>query len=243
MADSRGALEWRALREPDEARALTLVLEASTGTASLALLQGPQVVAESAVAMRGPEGERLMPAVVQLLNDAGETTASLARIACGMGPGGFTSLRIAAAIGKGLAESLGVPLWGASSLALLAMGDAAAGADDVVAILDALRGEWYAQRFRRGADGALAPDGPHALRDAEALAGMARAGARIVGVGGDRFAGGRTAVPVARDVVRLAEGVSWHPVDLDGWEPDYGRLAEAQVKWERAHGRALGTAE
>jgi tRNA threonylcarbamoyladenosine biosynthesis protein TsaB len=29
------------------------------------------------------------------------------------------------------------------------------------------------------------------------------------------------------------------PVDLASWEPDYGRLAEAQVRWERAHGRPL----
>jgi tRNA threonylcarbamoyladenosine biosynthesis protein TsaB len=27
--------------------------------------------------------------------------------------------------------------------------------------------------------------------------------------------------------------------DLATWEPNYGRLAEAQVKWEAAHGRAL----
>jgi tRNA threonylcarbamoyladenosine biosynthesis protein TsaB len=29
------------------------------------------------------------------------------------------------------------------------------------------------------------------------------------------------------------------PVDLAGWEPDYGRLAEAQVRWEAVHGRPL----
>jgi tRNA threonylcarbamoyladenosine biosynthesis protein TsaB len=29
------------------------------------------------------------------------------------------------------------------------------------------------------------------------------------------------------------------PVDLERWEPSYGRLAEAQVKWEAAHGRPL----
>jgi tRNA threonylcarbamoyladenosine biosynthesis protein TsaB len=28
-------------------------------------------------------------------------------------------------------------------------------------------------------------------------------------------------------------------VSLDAWEPAYGRLAEAQVKWEAAHGRPL----
>jgi hypothetical protein len=30
------------------------------------------------------------------------------------------------------------------------------------------------------------------------------------------------------------------PVDLAEWEPSYGRLAEAQVKWEAKHGRSLG---
>jgi tRNA threonylcarbamoyladenosine biosynthesis protein TsaB len=29
------------------------------------------------------------------------------------------------------------------------------------------------------------------------------------------------------------------PVDLASWEPSYGRLAEAQVRWEAAHGRPL----
>ena len=32
------------------------------------------------------------------------------------------------------------------------------------------------------------------------------------------------------------------PVDLAGWEPLYGRLAEAQVKWEASHGRPLRAA-
>ena len=30
--------------------------------------------------------------------------------------------------------------------------------------------------------------------------------------------------------------------DLAAWEPAYGRLAEAQVKWEAAHGRPLAGA-
>jgi hypothetical protein len=29
------------------------------------------------------------------------------------------------------------------------------------------------------------------------------------------------------------------PVDLASWEPDYGRVAEAQRRWEAAHGRAM----
>jgi len=244
---------------------LILVLEASAGSGSLALLRGDDVVAEAGVPMRGHDGERLMPALVQLLRETGAATHDLQRIVCGGGPGGFTSLRIAAAIAKGLAESLGVELWAVSSLALLAAGERgelgeawhargavmaedAAGHQvparrrDVLAVLDALRGEWYSQRFGFGPDGTvMAVDAP-VLRDRESLEAEAasRGGARIVGVGGDSFDGGRVATPLARHVSRLPKGPLLHPVDLARWEPDYGRLAEAQVKWEKAHGRPLG---
>jgi len=30
------------------------------------------------------------------------------------------------------------------------------------------------------------------------------------------------------------------PVEITTWEPEYGRKAEAQVRWETAHGRELG---
>lgn len=244
---------------------LTLALDASTSTGSLALLRGGTVVAQAQVAMRGHDGERLMPALVQLLGDADVSTTDLTRIVCGNGPGGFTSLRIAAAIGKGLAESLGVELWAASSLALLAAGDAGLGAPgssapgssatgsgatgsgaptaEVIAVLDALRGEWYSQRFGRAADGTvIAVEGP-ALVGREELAALAReTRARIVGAVGDGFEGAYTAIPNAREVARLTPGALLAPVALAEWEPDYGRLAEAQVKWERVHGRALGTA-
>ncbi|MDF1506325.1 hypothetical protein, partial [Roseisolibacter sp. H3M3-2] len=36
-----------------------------------------------------------------------------------------------------------------------------------------------------------------------------------------------------------ADALALAPVDLALWEPDYGRKAEAQVRWEAEHGRAL----
>lgn len=240
---------------------LTLVLEASTPTGSLALVAGESVVAESNVAMRARDGEQLLPAVVALLRSANRATTDLGRIVCSSGPGGFTGLRIAAAIGKGLAESLGVPLWGVSSLALLAAqaaGEAgarapagldragrAAGSGDVVAIIDAMRDEWYVQHFAPSPDDArrisaqsevvrLTRDGIVAL--------AARTGATVVGDGAATFGGGADVTPRARHIVALDAGALLHPVDIASWEPDYGRLAEAQVKWEATHGRALGRA-
>jgi tRNA threonylcarbamoyladenosine biosynthesis protein TsaB len=39
----------------------------------------------------------------------------------------------------------------------------------------------------------------------------------------------------------LRAGGEWRerPVSLETWEPEYGRLAEAQVKWEDRFGMAL----
>jgi hypothetical protein len=46
--------------------------------------------------------------------------------------------------------------------------------------------------------------------------------------------------PHARAAARLGALIeATPPADLAGWEPAYGRLAEAQVKWEAAHGRPL----
>ena len=46
--------------------------------------------------------------------------------------------------------------------------------------------------------------------------------------------------PHARGAVVLGHLVAWpEAAPVAGWEPTYGRLAEAQVKWEAAHGRAL----
>jgi tRNA threonylcarbamoyladenosine biosynthesis protein TsaB len=51
---------------------------------------------------------------------------------------------------------------------------------------------------------------------------------------------GENWLPHARGAALLLnEVLAIGPVDLGSWEPVYGRLAEAQVKWEAAHGRAL----
>jgi hypothetical protein len=50
------------------------------------------------------------------------------------------------------------------------------------------------------------------------------------------------AVPRAAAVLPiLGRVLQSGPVALDAWEPDYGRLAEAQVRWEAQHGRPLVT--
>jgi tRNA threonylcarbamoyladenosine biosynthesis protein TsaB len=211
-----------------------LAIDASTYAGSAAVLRGRDVVAARETAMRGERAERLMPAVVDALAEAGVAPGALAAIVCGAGPGSFTSLRIAASIAKGIAHAAAVPLLAAPSLALLAasvrppLGDGR-----YLASLDALRGDAYAAVVTLDAGEVVAYDYLGVVHS-DTLDDVARVR------GAERVIASETCVPHARAVAALGRLLAESgPVDLDAWEPDYGRKAEAQVKWEAAHGRDL----
>lgn len=215
------------MREP-----LTVALDAATATASVAILRGTRVLHCTPVAMRGVHEERLMPAIIDALAVSRSPIDAVDRVACGGGPGSFTSLRIAAAIAKGLAVSRRVPLVTASSLALIVAGDSSLGAGRFLAQLDAMRGDRFVQRVSVDQRGRVEVEGaPLLVPAAEALT-LAVDEARLrVGRPDAAFDADPSAAGFAR--VEATE------VDLIGWEPQYGRLAEAQVQWELRHGRPL----
>lgn len=217
---------------------ITLVLEASTYAGSAALLDGGRLLGERSVAMRGREHEALMPAVAELLAEHDVPPERVGRVVCGAGPGSFTSLRIAGGIAKGIALAAGVPLVPVSSLALLAASQTPLRPGRWLAAIDALRGEHYTALFEVGEDGTVVPLGGVRLVPSGSLAEAAEEqGARVVG---PEAANGVTTAPHARGAALLTNLIdASEPADLAAWEPAYGRLAEAQVKWEAAHGRPL----
>ncbi len=215
---------------------ITLALEASTYTGSVAVIRDGAVLAFRESAMRGVHEERLMPTVAEALADAGVSPNAIDCVVCGEGPGSFTSLRIAGAIAKGLALSANAPLHPVSSLLLIVAGaEPSLAPGRYVAVLDAMRGDVFACVFSV-TDRAITAESPTTIRSRAALAEFAREhAARPVGPAEPLIV-----VPHARGVAKLGDLVPWPPAaDLAGWEPNYGRLAEAQVKWEAAHGRAL----
>lgn len=210
---------------------ITLALDASTYAGTVAVWRDQTLAAEAEVAMRGADRERLMPAVAEALARAGARVGEVRRVICGAGPGSFTSLRIAASIAKGIATGTGAPLHAVSSLGLIAAGEEV-GAGSWLATLDALRGEAYVALFEKRPDGSVREVAPPRIVPTAALEPLAEEhGARLVGPGA-----GLVVPPRARGALCLGGGAE---VDLEGWEPSYGRLAEAQVKWEAAHGRPL----
>jgi tRNA threonylcarbamoyladenosine biosynthesis protein TsaB len=217
---------------------ITLVLEASTYAGSTAVIDGSRVVAERAVAMRGREHEALMPSVAEALAEAGVGPGAIDRVVCGAGPGSFTSLRIAGAIAKGIALAAVCPLVPVSSLAIVVASREPFAPGRYLAAIDALRGEHYVALFEVDAAGALRALGPEMrVLSSEVLERAAAHDAVAVGPGRE---GAAHVDPRAAAAARLADLLDATPAaDLAGWEPAYGRLAEAQVKWEAAHGRPL----
>jgi tRNA threonylcarbamoyladenosine biosynthesis protein TsaB len=101
-----------------------------------------------------------------------------------------------------------------------------------------MRGEFYSARIILQSGVAVQSEAPVLISAAQLEEVRLRERAlRIVGPGQEI-----DAHPHARGVAPiLASIVEAGPVNLASWEPDYGRLAEAQVRWEAAHGRPLTT--
>jgi tRNA threonylcarbamoyl adenosine modification protein YeaZ len=215
---------------------ITLALDASTYVGSVCVVRRGVILATREVAMRDQRRDHLMPAVQAALDECGIQVSALDRVVCGGGPGSFTSLRIAGAIAKGLAMATGYPLYAVSSLALMVGAvEPALRPGEYVAVLDALRGEYYAATCTVGEGGAVVDVGSLSVIGRDALEERERLGEVIIGEGH-----AVRSIPHARGTVRVEHLLERDgPVDLAMWEPDYGRVAEAQRRWEAAHGRAM----
>jgi tRNA threonylcarbamoyladenosine biosynthesis protein TsaB len=222
----------------------TLAIEGATYEGSVALLRGAQVVAERMLTdehgtvARSGRGERLMPAIAECLTESGVERGAIERIVCGSGPGSFTSLRVAGSVAKGLAAGYGVELYAVSSLLLIVAGaKPPLPSGKYLAVLDAMRGEFYAARINLS-QGTATQDEPPTIIPQERLADLVLDSTlKVVGPGQQI-----NLHPHARGVAMLLDSIiEAGPADIASWEPDYGRLAEAQVRWEAAHGRKLTT--
>jgi tRNA threonylcarbamoyladenosine biosynthesis protein TsaB len=128
---------------------LIIALDASTPITTVALARveddGREVLAEISVSARGAS-EALLPAVHGTLRLAGKELASVERLLVGVGPGTFTGIRIAATTARALSLGTGVSLSKNSTLTALAA-PALSCYPEVLAVLDARRGQVFARRF------------------------------------------------------------------------------------------------
>src|SRR5215218_4461114 len=128
---------------------LILALDAATPVVAVAFARaqedGREILAEISISSRGAS-EALLPAAHAALNLAGEKLGSVERVLAGVGPGTFTGIRIAAATARALALGTGAPLSKNSTLDALAA-PALSCFEDVLAVLDAKRGQVFARSY------------------------------------------------------------------------------------------------
>jgi tRNA threonylcarbamoyladenosine biosynthesis protein TsaB len=193
----------------------------------------------------------LLPLLDRMLARGRVSLDRLAGVLVSDGPGSFTGLRVGASVAKAIAHARGLPLAVAPSLMVRAAAHAANGAA-VFAFSNALRGEIYAAiyRFPPGSVESLLP--PSVWRPDELVRrvprpdvlvgdGPAEVVAGLESWSGRSVAGLPAAWPRAAELFDLRRRVSGATVipDVEHWEPEYGRPAEAQARWEQIHGRPL----
>lgn len=172
---------------------IVLALTTSTPRGGVALASGDEVVARSSYVELRSHAEKLFASIDEICARAGVRREALGAVACDVGPGSFTGVRVGVAAANGIAFALGLPLFGVTSLEAMAVAALATDgrATEVVAAIDAQKGELFLGRFRRCASPNLAgsdvqPVGDFAAAsraDAERVLLAAReSGAIVVGV-------------------------------------------------------------
>lgn len=133
-----------------------LALDTATPCSTVALVSGTRtegrVLASYGVSSSVTHSRRLLVAVDRLLSDGGLAREDIEGFAVGLGPGSFTGLRIGMATVKGLAAAAGKPLYGVSTLDVIAAGCT----DDnrlLCSVLDARKKEVYAAFYRTDGSG------------------------------------------------------------------------------------------
>jgi len=119
---------------------MQLAIDTSTDTASLALVQDSEVLAELTWQCGQNHTVALLPQLTHLLNQTKLSLQSTDCIIVAKGPGSFNGLRVGISTAKGLALSLGIPMIGISTLEVAAYQHAETGLP-ICPIFNAGRGE------------------------------------------------------------------------------------------------------
>lgn len=225
-----------------------VAVEAATDFGSVAVAYEGVLTIEVVVGVRTRHAQALLPALDFALQSSRTGRADIGGVVVGAGPGSFTGVRIAAAMARGLAYGLDVPLYAYSSLAALALDVVTDG--PVCVLFDARRGEVYAACYEREAGGdrlttllePVALSVP-ALLDRlarvtpPAAAHRQRRSLSFAGDGARRYAAelGGPAVcgppaPRASALLQLAAAAPERGLvaDAASWEPDYQRASGAE---------------
>lgn len=197
----------------------TLLIDTSCDALVAAVAAGDDLCVARVVC--GRRAQALLDVVDEVLCEAGLDVADLDRIGVGIGPGGFTGLRVGVATARGLAAALDLPLAGLGSLESVAAVLHGEGGG-AWASIDARRGERFLQRFECGTDDGVVADGGLLVVAAADVAGIV--------CGDTLIEGPPSAQGLLASAMRAQFGDCSLVVPLYGRNPDAVPMAERVVQ-------------
>lgn len=126
-----------------------LAFDSATGPCSVAVWKQGSIAAYREIANPAMQSAQLMPMIEQALAASGIAYKDLSAVACTIGPGSFTGIRVGLAAARGIALAAGIKGMGFSTLEVLAFGADAIN-QPILALLSAGKGEHYYQGFAAG---------------------------------------------------------------------------------------------
>lgn len=230
-----------------------LAIDTATELASVAVGSAERVRVVRSMGGARQHAAQIVPLVDQVLTLAAVRVRNLGAVIIADGPGSFTGLRIGWAAAKGLAHDSGIPLRAIPSLMGAAHAAAHGDVGPVAACFDALRGQVFGAvyAFPPGRVETLVAPGLFTVAELARVAPVRPL--VVVGDGAVRYPDEvvewtarpplslEELPPVASSLLVLAgrQGAVRSLDEPATAEPDYGRPAEAQAKWEAHHGRPL----
>ena len=224
-----------------------LILGVTTATQQVGCaIGGHEGVLASVHSARGKRhAENLAPSIDFVRRQARIDLSDISVVAVDIGPGLFTGLRVGIAAAKAIAHALRVPMIGISSLDLLAW-PVRHSTREIVAVVDARRGEVFHARYRPTPGGVQRLTEPAVSSPDELRAELQASDAEYLLVGdgalryadewdlvGTELAEQYLAHPNAASLVQLAHARAIREDFVQTWqlEPLYLRPPDAEINW------------
>ncbi len=198
---------------------LILTIDTAIGETHLGLFEGNTPLSLFTDSNFKNQSGSLVRWIEELLRNAGKEYKQLQAIATTTGPGGFTSIRIGLATARALSFSLKIPVYGFTTLQVMASANAAHIPDnsEFLCLFPSGREQWFAQSFRTGSPHPTPVAPPH-LMSGHAFSDYEKKDGFIVAYNPNKFA-----LPNQTTVVHWLDS---HPAMLAALAQDVPNLSE-----------------
>lgn len=147
-----------------------LSIDTSSSICSVAILEDTKIIKEMHNFSEKEHSETLMPMIDELFKTTNLSLDNIGLIACSVGPGSFTGIRIGIATVKAFADAKNIPVVGVNSLEAMAyLGVAQKGDGEFVSILDARNDNVYFAIYKMKKGQFSIYKNPEAMQISEAI--------------------------------------------------------------------------